>query len=451
MTTPKMIITARRPALLAGHDNELDVLVRVQAPDAPADLPKRNPLHLALVIDRSGSMSGQPLDEAKRCAEFVLDGLQSTDRLSVVVYDDHVRTLVPTTLLHDKESARRAIREIDSGGSTDLHGGWFQGAETLAPHTKESVTSRVILLSDGCANHGLTDHDPIFAQCAEFARAGVSTSTYGLGHGFNEELMIGMARHGQGSSYYGQTADDLMDPFREEFELLNALCARRLRLEIAPAAGVKAKMLNDYVADGENAWLLPNLAFAGEAWAVVRLRVPSALLAPSPTLVGEGGGEGLLSLSSFSLRYTTLDGEPRAIQPMSLALPALPASAFGAIAEDELVARRADELEAAYLQTRARTAARRGDWEGVERSLRRAERIAANNPWVAESLKELRELAARKDEVMFSKESAFTARRMSTRLASRVELPSLHEELPAASYLRRKTSQGKGDRKPPQA
>jgi Ca-activated chloride channel family protein len=71
-----MIITARRPALLAGHDNELDVLVRIQAPDAPAELPQRTPLHLALVIDRSGSMSGQPLDEAKRCAEFVLDGLQ---------------------------------------------------------------------------------------------------------------------------------------------------------------------------------------------------------------------------------------------------------------------------------------------------------------------------------------------------------------------------------------
>ena len=104
MTTPKMIITARRPALLAGHDNELDVLVRIQAPDAPAELPKRNPLHLSLVIDRSGSMSGQPLDEAKRCAEFGLDGLQPTDRLSVVAYDDHVHTLVPTSPLDDSVS-----------------------------------------------------------------------------------------------------------------------------------------------------------------------------------------------------------------------------------------------------------------------------------------------------------------------------------------------------------
>ena len=150
MTTPTMIITPRRPALLVGHDNELDVLVRIQAPDAPAELPKRNPLHLALVIDRSGSMSGQPLEEAKRCAEFVLDGLQATDRLSVVAYDNEVRTLVPSTGLEDKESVRQVIRAIDSGGSTDLHGGWFRGAETLAPRATDGSTSRVILLSDGC-------------------------------------------------------------------------------------------------------------------------------------------------------------------------------------------------------------------------------------------------------------------------------------------------------------
>ena len=150
------------------------------------------------------------------------------------------------------------------------------------------------------------------------------------------------------------------------------------------------------------------------------------------------------------MRYTTLDGEPRAIQPTSLALPALPASAFAAIAEDELVVRRADELEAAHLQQKARAAARRRDWHGVDAALKRAERIAATNPWVAASMNELRELAAKKDEVSFAKEALFASRKMSTRLAASRESMSTQDE-PSASYLRRKSSQGKADRKPPQA
>jgi hypothetical protein len=106
------------------------------------------------------------------------------------------------------------------------------------------------LLSDGNANSGLTDGKQIAGQCAELARTGVTTSTYGLGRGFNEELMIDMARHGKGHSYYGSTASDLMDPFREEFALLNATCARNLRLELATSAGVSATPLNDYVVAG---------------------------------------------------------------------------------------------------------------------------------------------------------------------------------------------------------
>lgn len=434
MLTPTMLITPRRPALLAGHDNELDVLVRIQAPKAPVELSKRQPLHLALVIDRSGSMAGAPLEEAKRCAEFVLGGLDYNDRLTLVAYDDTVQTLYPPLHALAPITVRQAIRSIQAGGSTDLHGGWFQGADNLSVHVRDDSISRVILLSDGCANHGLTDPDAIFAQCAEFARAGISTSTYGLGDAFNEDLMIGMARHGQGNSYYGRTAEDLIDPFREEFDLLNALCARRLRLEVEPAPGVKVKLLNDYVADGRHAWLLPNLAFGGEAWTVLRLRVSAA-----------DATESRHPLASFSLRYATLDGEPRTIEPRELALAAMPSAAFSALAEDELVTRRTDELEVGSLQVRAREAARRGDWNGVDRALKYAERIGQRNPWVASAVSELRTLAAKRDEAVFSKEAAFGANRMMSRLAPCVETFAPEQAPNGPSYLRRKSAQGKRD------
>jgi Ca-activated chloride channel family protein len=446
---PTLLLTPRRSALLAGHDNTLDVLVRVQAPDAPADLPERQPLHLSLVIDRSGSMCGQPLEEARRCAEFVLDGLQSTDQLSVVVYDDTVQTLVAAAPIGGaREAIRHAIRQVDSGGSTDLHAGWLEGVQTLVPHVSARSVSRVILLSDGCANAGVCDPQAIWAQCQEFASAGIGTSTYGLGRGFNEDLMIGMARTGHGRSYYGEKAADLLDPFREEFDLLNASCARRLKLEVAaPRVGVKTRMLNEYAAAEDGAWWLPDLAYAGEAWAVLRLKVPATVLAP-PAAPPGAGTEGHVHVVSIGLRYTGTDGEPRAVQPIVLELPVLSAAAFAAIAEDELVVRRVGELEAAELQHKARQAALRGEWNTVQSLLRRAEQLGVDNPWIAAAVGELHKLAARRDDVMFAKQSAYGSLRMSTRLAARAESIEFDDRLPAASYLRRKANPGKSAEPP---
>lgn len=442
MTTPTMLLTPRRTALLAGHDNVLDVLVRIQAPELPAEqVPQRQPLNIALVIDRSGSMSGQPLEEAKRCAEFVIDGLTASDRASLVVYDNNVNTLVPLTPLRDREVFRRAIRAVMSGGSTDLHGGWLSGAETLAPHTSPESVSRVILLSDGCANQGLVDSTAIAAQCQQLAEAGVTTSTYGLGRNFNEDLMVGMARAGRGNNYYGQTADDLMDPFREEFALLNALCARSLRLSVSAADGIRMEMLNDYSMAGEQTWLLPDLAYGSEAWALVRLHLTAEQVA---ALGGDDGAK----LVTASVRYDDMGGEPRAIQPQSLALKALTAAAFGAVAEDPLVKRRAEEIEAAKIQEQARSAALRGDWQTVERLLKEIEKFGADNEWVREIVAELQSLARRRDEAMFAKESRYTSRRMTSRLASRDELSvALSARVP--EYTRRKSAQGKSERKPP--
>jgi Ca-activated chloride channel family protein len=415
----------------AGFQNTLDVLVRVAAPDAPPSVGhSRAPLHLALVIDRSGSMAGQPLEEAKKAAAFVINGLMRGDRASLVTYDDAVDTQVPLRSAEERDTLLRAIAGIQSGGSTHLHGGWFAGAETLAPAVSRETISRVILLSDGCANKGLTDPEAINRQCAELARTGVTTSTYGLGRNFNEDLMIGMARAGLGNTYYGQTAEDLMDPFREEFALLNATCARRLELELAPAPGVQADVLNDYPLTDDGNSQLPDLAYGGEAWALVRLTVPAHSERANPA-----------ALLTVAIRYRDLAGEPRAVQPGALSLPAVPAAAYETLIEDPLVIRRASELEAARLLAQARAAARNRDWNLVQALLSRAHQLGADNPWIKDVVHELQQLADRRDDAMFVKEGAYSSRRMTTRLASPSESLTPGDE--QASYLRRKSAQGK--------
>ena len=437
MNQPDLLLTPRRPALLSGFDNQLDVLVRLQAPAQPEGAHARSPLHLAIVIDRSGSMSGPPLEEAKRCARFMIDGLGPKDRASVVVYDNEVSTLIPSSEVVDKDRFHRAIRGVFSRGSTNLHGGWLKGAEQLSPHVRSDAISRVILLSDGLANTGLTDLGEITRQCAELARAGVTTSTYGLGEGFNEELMIQMARTGQGNPYYGRTAEDLMDPFQEEFDLLSALCAKEIRVSLSPSDGMTASVLNNYVQDGDGSYRLPGLAYEGEVWAVARVAVPESR-------AGNGDGTALTKVMTVSAGFQDIEGRSHEVKAESLELPSLSSPAWNAVAEDELVARRVAELEAARIQDEAYEAARCDDWEEVRRLLAEARENAKGNEWLGEVADKLQELAAVKDNVMFRKESRYSSAKMRLRLASVNE----SAKVPQRSYLRRKSEQGKAESKP---
>jgi Ca-activated chloride channel homolog len=436
MNDMKLILTPRRAAVLAGTRSTVDVLARLQAPTRPEGAARtRGALHLALVIDRSGSMSGQPLAEAKRCARFVVDGLAPGDKAAVIAYDSDVQRLTPLLGMEDRETLRRAIDGIHEGGTTNLHGGWLAGAETLAPHTDARTLSRVILLSDGNANVGLSDSGAICPQVRELAEAGVTTSTYGLGVHFNEELMTAMADAGRGNAYYGQTAEDLADPFREELALLEALCARQVELSLEPATGVSVEVLNGYARLPNGRWRLPDVAYEGEAWALLRLTVEAGVAAAGATV----------TLVRARADWHGLDGSAAGIAPVELALPAMPAAAYGAVAEDPLVRRRAEELEVAGLQEVARTAARRRDWATVDRTLVCARTMARENPWLQGVTDELEGLARQRDEERFAKEAMYSARRVRSRLASQSE-SAVPDADSVPDYLRRKFAQGKDDR-----
>ena len=136
VNTP-VVVNPRRQALLAGFYNKLEVLVRVQAPATAANAdgsakPPRPPYAIALVIDRSGSMSGPPLEEAKRCAAFVADRLRGDDQAALVAFDHRVLTLQGALPRGDGSALKAAIAGIQPAGNTNLYGGWRAGADALA-------------------------------------------------------------------------------------------------------------------------------------------------------------------------------------------------------------------------------------------------------------------------------------------------------------------------------
>ena len=429
-------LTPRVPGLLAGRPNTVEVLVRIQGSAAPA-MSRRTPLNLALVLDRSGSMGGRPLFEAIHCAHAMIDRLRAEDHAALVVFDDKVDTLVDCRPMTDKTRFHLALERIYSGGSTNLHGGWLRGAELIAGQARADSVSRVLLLSDGQANRGLREQDAIASQCAELAKAAVTTSTYGLGRHFNEDLMDAMALSGQGQAYYGETADDLMAPFQQEFDLLEALCAKSLRMTITPEAGMTVEVLNAY-AQVDSAYVLPNLAYESEVWALLRVHAPASAS-------GQGHGE-RVRLAHIQLTAQDLQGRDTPLPGLILELPSLPPQAFGCLTQDELVGRRLAEIGAARLQEQAMRAARQGHWQAVGALLEEARREARDNPWVEGILDTLENLAAMEDRMRFSKEARYSSRKLHSRMTPHCEAPDDSTDGLHPSYLRRKREQGKGER-----
>lgn len=426
---PRLLVTPCRPAIAGGGPGTVDLLVRVQAPDAPpAGAARRPGFDLALVLDRSGSMHGQPLEEAKRCAALVVDGLTSSDRLALVAYDHEARVLVPSQPVVDREAFHGALRRLGSRGQTDLHAGWQAGAAEVAPHARRDRLARVILLSDGQANRGLTDAAALAAACAAMAARGVTTSTYGLGAGFNEDLMTAMARAGGGEAWYGETVADLREPFRAELDLLHATYATDVRLEATPRPGVEVTLRNAYPSAGPYVHRLPSLAYGAEAWAVLRVRTPQV---DTATIV----------VTDIVVRWTDVAGRPYELRVPTLRLPIVSPAEWATLPEDDLVVRRLAELEAAGLQERARAAAEAGDWGAVDVALQEAVALGARSAWVADVATTLEELARSRETLRFLKEATFASHRMRNRRAAKDEGSEVADAGPA--WLRRRVRQGR--------
>jgi Ca-activated chloride channel family protein len=217
---------------------------------------RRAPINVSLVLDRSGSMAGMAIIAARAAAERFASFLSGNDRLSVVAFDDIVETVFGPAPASDP-SAVAAIQSLTTRGCTNLSGGWLQGMQHVSASMVDG-TNRVVLLTDGQANRGITGI-PQLVTMARSARGNrIATTCIGFGADYNEDLLEPMARDGGGNYWFVEAEDQMADIFENEIEGLVALSAQNVSIEIRlthpAAAGVTFLQSIPVVTTPDGAW-----------------------------------------------------------------------------------------------------------------------------------------------------------------------------------------------------
>lgn len=280
MEYPKVEFFTTHAKLEAGREQTVDVLIRITPPVPTPDQNSRPnwkgrpDLNLSLVLDRSGSMEGEKMVRAREAAMFCVEQMLPTDRLSVVTFDDRIEVLFPSEPVTNKQAMKDLISRVTARGSTALHEAWVRGGLTVSDHMIDQGINRVVLITDGLANVGVTNTDEIVSQTLGLFQRGVSTSTIGIGADFNEDLLMPMAQAGGGNAWHVVEPDDMQNIFQIELEGLIAQFAHTVSLSLIPADGVRiVDALNDFELTETGRYRLPNLQAGSPLDVVVQLRV----------------------------------------------------------------------------------------------------------------------------------------------------------------------------------
>jgi Ca-activated chloride channel family protein len=200
---------------------------------------ERTPLNLAIVLDRSGSMSGEKIEKARQAAMDAVRRLDSRDIVSLITYDHTITVDYPATRLTDRQPLLDAIARIEPGGNTALFGGVSKGAAEVRKFLDPAKVNRIILLSDGLANVGPATPGELGELGASLRKEGIAVSTIGMGNDFNSDLMVQLARRGGGNHDFVETAADLARIFRFEFGDALSVVAQEVAVTITCGEGFR--------------------------------------------------------------------------------------------------------------------------------------------------------------------------------------------------------------------
>ncbi len=238
---------------------------------------RRTPANVSIVLDRSGSMDGQKMIQAKEAASLAVSMLDPEDIVSIVTYSDTVTVLVPATRVSNRRYIQQKIETVFAEGSTALFAGVSRGADEVSKFLERNSVNRVILLSDGLANVGPDSPAALGNLGESLKRSGVSVTTIGLGLGYNEDLMVRLAQKSDGNHAFVENYNDLTRIFRYELQDILSVVAQDVEIEISCPEGIVPKQILGREAEiiGNTVYTTINQLYNNqEKYLLVELEIP---------------------------------------------------------------------------------------------------------------------------------------------------------------------------------
>jgi Ca-activated chloride channel family protein len=253
MTEKTLKISAQLERKLAWHRGQSvrHVVCELEAPKMVREENEQEArINLALVLDTSGSMHGEPLQTAKQTALAIAELLSEEDVLTVVTFDSFTEVVLQKVTMSDegKDLARRQISGIQTRGMTNLSGGWFEGAKQLSEVMEEDqdYVHHLILLSDGRANEGLLDVDKLCEHVSEMRELGMSTSCVGFSDNYEMKWLEKMAEAGGGRLHDAEHPQEIAEVLMGELGEVRQTVLEDVRVVIQGAEGVRVDLLERY-------------------------------------------------------------------------------------------------------------------------------------------------------------------------------------------------------------
>ncbi len=361
-----------KSTVVVGESTKLSLVVRFGSDGKKEDAPRRK-LNLSVVLDRSGSMGGTPLRQAIKAAQSLVGGMKEDDLVSVVIFDDSADTIVDPTFVKDQKAIQQKIGTARAGGCTNLSAGWLEGIKHVKKNLKSDVVNRVLLLTDGQANDGITDPNVLKKTSGEKAKEGVVTTTLGFGSGFNEDLLIGMAREAEGNFYFIETPEDVEQVFKIELEGLSSVIGQNVMVSVRPDDVVEhGWVLNKYRIEEKGNALEVTL---GDVYAV-----EEKTLALELEVKPKAAGTHKLATIAYTYQ-SVVDGSIKdSSGEIVVSVNAGTADEAAAAVQDIGVMGEARQLETAKLKDEAVDLADKGDLKTAAQKLRKMAEDLRNSP-----------------------------------------------------------------------